>query len=125
MMRTPLGRVRGLGSARSGTDHFWRQRLTGLALVPLAVFFVFTVIALQGEGHATVVATLANPIVGILTLLFVIAGVWHMKIGMQVVIEDYVHAEGLKVLALAGNVFFAAAVGVACAWAVIKIGFGG
>jgi len=125
MMRTPLGKVRGLGSARSGTDHFWRQRLTGVALVPLAVFFVFSIVALQGESHATVAATLANPFVGVLTLLFICAGAWHMKLGMQVIIEDYVHSEGLKILALAANVFFAATVGVACAWAVIKISFGG
>ena len=125
MMRTPLGKVRGLGSAKSGTEHFWRQRLTGVALVPLAVFFLFTVVALQGETHATVVATLANPFVGVLMLAFVVAGTWHMKLGLQVVIEDYVHGEGLKLAALALNTFFAVAVGLACAWAVVKISFGG
>lgn len=125
MMRTPLRRVLGLGSAKDGTQHFWMQRLTAVALVPLTVFFVFLVISLQGEPYEAVRATVANPFVAILMLLFIISGAYHMKLGMQVIIEDYVHAEALKVVALIGNVFFAFAVGLAAVWAVVKISFGG
>ena len=124
-MRTPLGRVRGLGSAKSGTGHFWLQRVTAVANVFLTLAFLCVVISLIGKPYAVAVATLANPLVAILMLLFVISGAVHMRLGMQVIIEDYIHSEGLKILAVMANTFFAIAVGAACAFALLKLSFGG
>jgi succinate dehydrogenase / fumarate reductase membrane anchor subunit len=123
-MRTPMSRVRGLGSARSGTEHFWRQRLTGVANAILAVAFVFIVLGLTGRNHAATLATLRSPLVALVVLLFVLSGIYHMKLGMQTVIEDYVHGEGAKILALMANIFFSVAVGLACIFAILKISFG-
>lgn len=124
-MRTPLGRVRGLGSAKSGTGHFWLQRVTAVANVILTIGFLCVVLSLIGKPHGAAIATLAKPQVAILMLLFVVSGAVHMRLGMQVVIEDYIHHEGLKILAVMANTFFAIAVGAACAFALLKISFGG
>ncbi len=89
-MRTPLGRVRGLGSAKSGTEHFWMQRVTAVANVPLTIFVVGLIISTAGSNYAAVKATLGSPIVAIPLILFVISVTWHMRLGMQIIIEDYV-----------------------------------
>lgn len=124
-MRTPLGKVRGLGSAKDGTTHFWQQRLTALANVPLALLFMYFIASVAGKTYAETMAFIASPFVAIMLLLFIISGVYHMKIGMQVIIEDYVHVEKVKILALMLNVFFAAFVGLACVFSILKISFGG
>jgi succinate dehydrogenase / fumarate reductase membrane anchor subunit len=124
-MRTPLGRVRGLGSAKSGTGHFWLQRVTAVSNVILTVIFVFIVVALVGKPYPAAMALLTNPLVSILMLLFILSACIHMRLGMQVVIEDYVHEEGPKVLAVMANTFFAIAVGAASVYAVLKLSFGG
>ena len=123
-METPLKRVRGLGSAHAGTDHFWKHRATALAGIPLTIAFLFIVLSTVGKDFASVKATLAHPLVAILMLLFILSSVTHMRIGMQVIIEDYVHEEGPKVLLLMLNTFFAVAVGLASAFAILKLAFG-
>lgn len=124
-MRTSRRRVDGLGSARSGTGHFWTQRVTALANIPLVLAFLFVIVSVAGESHSDVVATLGSPPIAIILLLTLLSTTIHMRIGMQVIIEDYVHAEGAKVLALIGNTFFCVAVGLAGAFAILKISFGG
>ena len=121
--RTPLARVRGLGSARSGTGHFWHQRLTAVANVPLTIAFVLTVLALLGRNHAAAQQILGTPLVAIVILLFIGSVTYHMRLGMQVIIEDYVHDEGHKFFLLMANTFFAFAVGLASAFAILMLSF--
>ncbi len=122
-LSTPLGRVRGLGSARSGTEHFWRQRLTAVANVPLTIAFVVIVVSLLGRNHAAVVQILGSPFVAVVMLLFITSVCTHMRIGMQVIIEDYVHDETAKLFLLMANTFFAVAVGLASAFAILMLSF--
>jgi succinate dehydrogenase / fumarate reductase membrane anchor subunit len=122
--RTPLSRVRYLGSAHSGTMHFWRQRLTSVALVPLSIAFVFIAIALLGSNHAGALQILRSPLIGITMLLFIGTTVYHMWLGMQVIVEDYVHDEFPKILLLMGNTFFCITVALACVYAILQISFG-
>ena len=123
-IKTPLGKVRSLGSAKSGTEHFWRQRVTGVAMVPLTIAFVLVVIYLAKASQATAIATLSLPLIAILMFFFVIAGIVHMRIGMQVIIEDYVHDEKLKMAAVMANTFFSLLIGAACTYALLKLNFG-
>ena len=124
-MRTPLGKVRGLGSAKGGTHEFIVQRVTSVALAILSVFFVILVVALNGEPYETVVATLASPLVAILLVASILVTIVHMRIGMQVIVEDYIHAEMPKFLLLILNWLFSWAVGLTAIFAVLKIAFGG
>jgi succinate dehydrogenase / fumarate reductase, membrane anchor subunit len=123
-MRTPMAKVRGLGSAKSGTDHFFRQRVTALANVPLAIAFVIILTMLLGATHGTFVATMKSPLIALILLLFVVSGTIHMRLGMQVIIEDYVHEEGRKIALLIANTFFAIVIAAACIFAVLKMSFG-
>lgn len=123
-IRTPIGRVRGHGAARSGTEHFWHQRLTAIANVFLVTAFVVILVSLLGRSHATVIQTLASPFVAIVMLLMVGSVTYHMKLGMQIVIEDYVHDETWKFLAIIGNTFFAIAIAAASVYSLLKISFG-
>ena len=123
-MRTPLSRVRGLGSAQKGTEHFFMQRVTALANIPLTLFLVGALVVHAGADYATMTAFLGNPLVGVVMLLLIGSACYHMKLGLQVVIEDYVHGEASKLLALIANQFFALTVAVACTLAVLKLVIG-
>jgi succinate dehydrogenase / fumarate reductase membrane anchor subunit len=120
-IQTPLGRARGLGSAKSGVAHFWHQRLTAVALVPLTIWFVWAVARYTGAPHEEVIAFLAHPFNAAAMLLFVIAGLYHAALGVQVVIEDYIQGEGIKLALLLATKFAAFALGVVCAIAVLRI----
>ena len=123
-MRTALGRVRNLGSSHSGTSDFWRQRLTAVAMVLLILPVIVVVMMLLGRNQAGAKEILGLPLVAIVMLLFIIASVWHMKIGMQVVIEDYVHGETVKLVAIMANNFFSVAVALASIYAILKLSSG-
>jgi succinate dehydrogenase / fumarate reductase membrane anchor subunit len=123
-IRTPLARVRGLGTARSGTRNFWRQRLTSVANIPLTIAVVVIVIMLLGRNQAAVAQILGSPLVAIIMLLFIGSTAVHMKIGMQVIIEDYVHDEIAKLTLIMANAFFTIAVALACAYGILKLSFG-
>ncbi|HSD92492.1 MAG TPA: succinate dehydrogenase, hydrophobic membrane anchor protein [Methyloceanibacter sp.] len=122
-MTTALKRVRGLGSARSGTETFWRQRVTAVANIPLVIFLILSVVANIGADYVSVRAYLAQPVVAILMLALVINAAIHMRIGLKEIIEDYVHGGG-KVVAILLATFFAAGVGLASAVALLKISLG-
>lgn len=123
-LRTPMRRVRGLGAAHTGTHDFWHQRITSVAGIPLTIALIVIVIALLGRSHAAVVQILGSPIVAIIMLLFIINTVYHMWIGMQEIIVDYVHDEKFKFACLLSNTFFSFAVAFASAFAILKLSFG-
>jgi succinate dehydrogenase / fumarate reductase membrane anchor subunit len=123
-MRTPLGRVRSLGSAKSGTGDFWRQRVTAVATMLLTLPVIVIIMMLMGRNHAGAANILGQPGVAVILALFVIASSWHMKIGMQVVIEDYVHDEKLKLVSIIANNFFSIAVGLTSIYALVKLSSG-
>lgn len=123
-MRTPLGTVRGLGSAREGTGHFWITRISGVALIPLSLFAVGLVFSLIGKGHAEVLAILGRPVVAVPLILFVIIGLEHMRLGIQESIADYIHGDLLKVVVLMLNTGFCLLLGVAAVFSLLLIAFG-
>ena len=122
--RSPLGRVRGLGSARNGTAHWWAQRVTALALVPLTLWFVASVAANAGADHAAFAAWMGDPLAAVAMLLLVLAGFHHAQLGLRVVIEDYVHAEWLKIASILAVKFASVALGIAAAFSILKLAFG-
>ncbi len=123
-MRTPLKTARNLGSAKDGTDHFWKQRVTGVANVFLGLFLVWLIASLLGADHATVKARLANPLMSLALLATIVSGTVHMRLGMQTIIEDYVNGEAMKIVLLMLNTFFAALIALASIFAVLKLSFG-
>jgi succinate dehydrogenase / fumarate reductase membrane anchor subunit len=123
-LRTPLGRVEGMGSARAGTGHFWHQRLTAVALVPLSVWFVASALAYVGADRGAVAAFFAEPAEAILMFLFIVAAVYHMSLGLQVIVEDYIHQEGLKIVLLVLNRFACWGIGAGAGFALLKLAVG-
>jgi len=123
-IRTPLGRVRGFGAARSGTGHFWMQRVTAIANIPLTIAAVIIMMMLLGRNQAAVAQILGSAGPAIIMLLFIVSIAIHMRIGMQVIIEDYVHDELTKIGLLIANTFFVIVVGLAAVYGILKLSFG-
>jgi succinate dehydrogenase / fumarate reductase membrane anchor subunit len=124
-IRTPRARVKGLGASGHGAEHFWMQRLTGAANLLLMIAFSVIVAKMWGRPYPEAVALVAQPVVAIILLLTVVSATVHMRLGMQVIIEDYVHDTTLKFAALTANTFYAVAVAAACLYAIIRVGLGG
>lgn len=121
ILRSPLGRVRGLGAARAGAQHWWQQRVTAAALVPLGLWFVASVIVLAGASHGEVTRWLARPHNTVLMLTLIGATFWHAALGLQVVIEDYIRGEGLRLALLLATKAALLLLGLAAALAVLRV----
>ena len=124
-LRTPLSRARGLGSAKEGVHHFWAQRITAVALIPLVVWFAISLIMMSGADYAVVRAWIGSPAVMVLLVLTIVIGLHHGQLGLQVVIEDYVHNDGMKLALIVMMRFIAVFFGLAAIVAILRIGFGG
>ena len=122
-MRTPLARAKGLGAAGHGAGHWWLHRMTAVSNIPLVISFVIIVAALAGSSYEQALAIVSHPLVALLLILGVISVTNHMRLGMQIPIEDYVHDKGWKLMALVANNFYAVVIAVACLWALLKVSF--
>jgi succinate dehydrogenase / fumarate reductase, membrane anchor subunit len=123
-MRSELGKVRGLGAAHDGTNHFWMQRVTAIANLPLVSYLVYFIVSHIGHGRADVVASVRNPFCAVALVLAMISIFWHMKLGLQMVIEDYVHGTALKLVSLLINTFLAYGLMGLGIYAILKMNFG-
>jgi succinate dehydrogenase / fumarate reductase membrane anchor subunit len=123
-LRSPLGRVQGLGSAKDGTSHWWAQRVTAVALIPLTLWFVFSLLSLPALDYGTVRTWLSVPLCGLLAVLLVGVLTYHSYLGTTVVIEDYVHSAGMKLLSLLSLRFLYVLVGGAGIFAILRVAFG-
>ena len=124
-LRTPLARAIGLGSAKSGVDHWWAQRVSAVALIVLGLWFAASIVSLAGADHAAVLAWLHGPLAAIATILLLVAVFYHTALGLRVVIEDYVHSEGGKLFAIAAVQLLSVGLAVAGIFAVLRIAFRG
>ena len=123
-LRSPLGRVLGAGSAKQGVHHWWMQRLTSVALVPLSIWFVVSLLSLPSFDHATVVAWMGQSWTALLLILLVLTCAWHSQLGVRVVVEDYVHGAGARTVTLVSVMFAHTLIGAAGVFAVLKVAFG-
>ena len=123
-LRSPLGRVLGTGSAKEGVQHWWAQRLTSIALVPLSIWFAVSLLSLPSFDHAIVAAWMSQSWTAVLLVLFVLVGAWHSQLGVRVVVEDYVHATGVRTLTLVVVTFAHALLAAAGVFAILKVAFG-
>jgi succinate dehydrogenase / fumarate reductase, membrane anchor subunit len=124
-LRSPLGRVLGLGSAKEGVQHWWLQRLTSVALVPLSIWFVVSLLMLPSLDYSTVHAWMSQSSTALLLSLFVVVAAWHSKLGVQVVVEDYVHGAGARTLTLVSLSFAHVLIAAAGVFSVLKVAFRG
>lgn len=125
LFKTPMGQVRGKGSAKNGTETFWHQRLTAIALIPLATVFVGLMIALVGDDYASAANVMRSPLAGVVMLMFLLTGFYHMSIGLAHVVEDYVHWELGKILLIIAVKLGSLGLAIACVLSVLKLSFGG
>ncbi|PIE00711.1 MAG: succinate dehydrogenase, hydrophobic membrane anchor protein [Thiothrix nivea] len=123
-LTTPLKKARGLGSAKDGTHHWWMQRVTAVALIPLTLWAAFSVAAMSGESYDVVLSYFTSPFNIAMFTLFLLTGFYHAALGLQVVIEDYIHHEGLKLGMLIGSKFAIALIGIMSVFAVLRTAFG-
>ena len=123
-MRTPLARVKGLGAAGHGAEHWWTHRMTAVSNIPLIVAFTIIVASLAGRSYQEAVGIVSHPLVAIILILAVVSVTTHMRMGVQIIIEDYVHDKGLKIAALIANTFYAVIIAAACLFAILKVGLG-
>jgi succinate dehydrogenase / fumarate reductase membrane anchor subunit len=123
-MRTPLARAKGLGAAGHGAEHWWLHRMTAVSNIPLIVAFVIIVASLAGTTYQGAISIVSHPLVAIILILAVISVTNHMRLGMQIIIEDYVHEKGWKLAALIANNFYAVVIAVACLYGIVKVGLG-
>ena len=124
-LRTPLAQARGLGAARDGIHHWWTQRLTALALIPLSLWLVASIITISGADYPTAVEWVQSPVVAVLLLLFIAVAFYHAQLGMQVVLEDYVHVEWAKVATIIFLKFLMIALAFIAGFAVLRVALGG
>ncbi|MGF7158573.1 succinate dehydrogenase / fumarate reductase membrane anchor subunit [Rhodoligotrophos appendicifer] len=122
-IKTPLARARGLGAAHGGTGHWIRQRVTAVSNIPLVLFLILTIAMNIGATHAEMIAWISQPLVALLLIACVLSITYHMRLGMQVVIEDYVHGEGWKISLLLANTFYTLAIALICSYAIIGMAF--
>lgn len=123
-LRSPLGRVLGQGAARNGVRHWWQQRLTSIALVPLMVWFAVSLLCLPSLGHATLVGWMSQSSTALLLILLVLIAAWHSQLGLRVVVEDYVHDVGVRTLTLVVLGFAHVLLAAAGVFAVLRVAFG-
>ena len=123
-MRTPLARVKGLGASGHGADHWFLHRMTAVSNIPLIIAFVIIVANVAGRPYGEAAAVVSHPLIAILLILAVISVTNHMRMGMQIIIEDYVHDKGWKIAAVIANNFYAVIVAVACLYAILKVSLG-
>ncbi|WP_230530428.1 succinate dehydrogenase, hydrophobic membrane anchor protein [Microvirga roseola] len=123
-MRTPLARAKGLGAAGHGVEHWWLHRMTAVSNIPLIIAFVFIVATLAGSNYAEAIAIVSHPLVAIILILAVLSVTNHMRLGMQLPIEDYIHQKGWLLAATIANNFYAAVIAVACLYAIVKVSLG-
>jgi succinate dehydrogenase / fumarate reductase membrane anchor subunit len=119
-----LGKVRGLGSAKAGTTHFWHQRVTAIANIPLIIYLIYFFLSHLGAPRAAVVASIKNPFCAVALCLAMVSILWHMRLGLQTVVEDYVHAEGKKMTTLLAINFATFFMGAMVLYAILKMSFG-
>ncbi|MBL4612824.1 MAG: succinate dehydrogenase, hydrophobic membrane anchor protein [Emcibacter sp.] len=120
-LNTPISKVRGLGSAKSGTEHWWMQKIAAVALIPLTIWFVASIVQMTQADYFTVKAWLSSPVSAILMLLYIVIGLYHLRLGLQAIVEDYIHAEGMKIFLQFSILFGCTIIAVASIFSVLKI----
>jgi len=120
-LNTPISKVRGLGSAKSGTNHWWMQKIAAVALVPLTIWFVASIVQMTNADYFTVITWLSSPVSAILMLIYIVIALYHLRLGLTEIVEDYIHGEGMKVFFQFAILFGCTIITVASIFSVLKI----